>query len=119
MSNSLISYSLILAKAMFLASEANPGRCELTTDFFFPAAALTLRFDDFVEEYLRPAIATALEHKHPLVDCAEYECPDGGLDACCLSHNGISGRLVWFYDIRTDEVVNRLSMRVGIADATS
>jgi hypothetical protein len=113
MSNTLLSMSMVLAKAMVMVERAIPGPCEITADFRFPTVALTMSIDDFTDEYLRPAIDTAMEHKRQLTHVGKFRrtaIPDDM--ECCVARRGIAARLRRWYDIDTDTLPTRIEMRV-------
>jgi hypothetical protein len=117
MSNSVISFSQMLVSAMVMVRNADPGPCELMADFFLPVAAIVSSLHDFTEDYLRPQIDAALEHRQPLVDRTEFKSDEArarrGEDVC-YTHEGVSGRFVRYYDLESDRFMNRIRIRVGL-----
>lgn len=112
--NVLLTPAMMLAKAMVLVGEAEEGNekpFEVTADFVFPSSALTYSIDDFTEQYLRTAIADALDCKRALVEWQEFEA--GASDQFCSTFAGIAGRFRRYYDISRDEMPAVIDIRAA------
>lgn len=115
--NTLLSPTMILAKAMVMVRNAEPGPCEITADFAFPTDDMTLKIDDFAEAHLRPALDVALKSKRLRAECGSFEKKAHlVIDEECYSGWGIHGRYRRFYDIATDTMSASIEMRVGEDD---
>jgi hypothetical protein len=116
MSNSLLSFSMILAKSMFMAANAERGPYGITLIPAFGMTDLTKRLDDFAEDVLRPALNAALQDKGPISDeIWEAEGPDD----VCRDWRGMQGRLRLRYDINNDRILTVIDVRVPAHDPFS
>ena len=116
MSNSLLSFTMILAKSMSMAANAERGPYGITLTSAFPVTDLTKSIDDFAEDVLRPALNAALQDKGPISD-EIWEAKER--DDVCHDWRGIQGRLRRRYDINNDRMLTIIDVRVPAHDPFS